>query len=90
MRHWFAVLVAAVVALTASAARGQERYPERLVKIVLPYTPGTGADVHTRVLAKYLSERWNVPVIVDNQVGASGSIGAQTVIQSPPDRKSVV
>jgi len=78
----------AMLALLASFAlsvSADERFPDKLVKIVLPYTPGTGADTHTRVLAQRLTERWNVPVIVDNQPGASGSIGAQAVIQSPPD-----
>jgi len=78
----------AMLALLASFAlsvSADERFPDKLVKIVLPYTPGTGADTHTRVLAQRLTERWNVPVIVDNQPGASGSIGTQAVIQSPPD-----
>lgn len=79
------LLAVFLLALAATTARSGERFPNRLVKIVLPYTPGTGADTHTRVLAQHLSERWKVPVIVDNQPGASGSIGAQMVIQSPPD-----
>lgn len=81
------ILAVAAMALVMPSphAGADERFPDRLVKIVLPYTPGTGADVHTRVLAQRLSERWKVPVIVENQPGASGSIGAQVVIQSPPD-----
>jgi tripartite-type tricarboxylate transporter receptor subunit TctC len=75
----------AALALALPQAQAEERFPERLVRIVLPYTPGAGADVHTRVLAEHLSARWKMPVIVDNQPGASGSIGAQQVAQSPPD-----
>lgn len=69
----------------ALPAAGAERFPEKLVRIVLPYTPGTGADIHTRVWSLRLSARWGVPVIVDNQPGASGSIGALAVAQSAPD-----
>jgi tripartite-type tricarboxylate transporter receptor subunit TctC len=66
-------------------ASADDVFPDKRVRIVLPYTPGTGADTHTRVLAQHLGERWKVPVIVDNQPGASGSIGAQAMIQSPAD-----
>jgi tripartite-type tricarboxylate transporter receptor subunit TctC len=80
------LIVLAVAAALAAPADAEEEFPGgRLVRIVLPYTPGTGADTHTRVWGQRLGERWKVPVIIDNQVGASGSIGAQTVIQSPPD-----
>ena len=79
----FAILFAG--APLAQPAGAEEHFPDRLVRIVLPYTPGTGADTHTRIWSQSLSERWKVPVIVDNQPGASGSIGAQTVIQAPPD-----
>lgn len=85
MRRSISLAVFLTLASIALPASAEERYPDRLVRIVLPYTPGTGADAHTRLWSARLSERWGVPVIVDNQVGASGSIGAQTVIQSPPD-----
>lgn len=83
---WSACAAAAIFIVVASLpAAGAERFPEKLVRIVLPYTPGAGADIHTRVWSQRLSARWGVPVIVDNQQGASGSIGALTVAQSAPD-----
>jgi len=85
MRGSFLLAMVATLAVASPQAHAQDRFPDHLVRIVLPYTPGTGADVHTRVLAEHLSARWKVPVIVDNQPGASGSIGAQQVAQSPPD-----
>jgi tripartite-type tricarboxylate transporter receptor subunit TctC len=86
MRCSIVLAVAAALVAATVSANAQEGFPDnRLVRIVLPYTPGTGADTHTRVWGQRLSERWKVPVIIDNQVGASGSIGAQAVIQSPPD-----
>jgi tripartite-type tricarboxylate transporter receptor subunit TctC len=83
---WSVFALAALFITAASVpAAGAERFPERLVRIVLPYTAGAGADIHTRVWSQRLSTRWGVPVIVDNQPGASGSIGALTVAQSAPD-----
>ena len=74
-------LLFAVVATVASA----EDWPARPVHIVVPYTPGVGADTLARVLGPKLSARWDVPVIVDNKPGATGNIGADQVAKSPPD-----
>ena len=74
-------LLFAVVA-TAASAQG---WPSRPVHIVVPYTPGVGADTLARVLGPKLSERWNTPVIVDNKPGATGNIGADQVAKAPPD-----
>ena len=78
--RWIAVLVA----LLASGAAAQE-WPSRPVRIVVPYTPGTGADILSRVLGPKLSERWKTPVVVDNKPGATGNIGADHVAKSEPD-----
>jgi tripartite-type tricarboxylate transporter receptor subunit TctC len=84
--RWSILLTAiAPLMFAAPSVNAEEHFPDRLVRIVLPYTAGTGADTHTRIWAQSLNERWKVPVIVENQPGASGSIGAQTVIQSVPD-----
>ena len=60
-------------------------YPARAVQIVVPFTPGTGADILARVLGPRLSERWKVAVVVDNRAGATGNIGADAVAKSAPD-----
>jgi len=64
---------------------GQDAYPSRAVHIVVPYTPGTGADILARVLGPKLSERWKAAVVTDNRPGATGNIGADTVAKSAPD-----
>jgi tripartite-type tricarboxylate transporter receptor subunit TctC len=74
-------LLFAVVATVASA----EDWPARPVHIVVPYTPGVGADTLARVLGPKLSARWDVPVIVDNKPGATGNIGADQVAKAPAD-----
>jgi tripartite-type tricarboxylate transporter receptor subunit TctC len=60
-------------------------YPARPIQIIVPYTPGTGADVMSRVLGPLLSANWKVPVITDNRAGASGNIGADLVARAAPD-----
>ena len=77
---WIAVLLA----LAAGSALAQE-WPSRPVHIVVPYTPGTGADILSRVLGPKLSERWKAPLVVDNKPGATGNIGADQVAKSEPD-----
>src|SRR4030081_2698926 len=72
--------------LLASVANAQEStWPSRTVQIVVPYTPGTGADILARILGPRLAERWKVGVVTDNRVGATGNIGAEFVAKSVPD-----
>ena len=66
-------------------AQAQPQYPIRTVTIVVPYTPGTGADVIARLLQPRLAERLKVAVVVENKAGASGAIGTETVARSAPD-----
>jgi tripartite-type tricarboxylate transporter receptor subunit TctC len=70
--------------LLAGSAGAQE-WPSRPVHIVVPYTPGTGADILSRVLGPKLGERWKTAVITDNKPGATGNIGADFVAKSPAD-----
>jgi tripartite-type tricarboxylate transporter receptor subunit TctC len=81
---WIAVLLAAAAGLAGHAAIAQE-WPSRPVHVVVPYTPGTGADILSRVLGPKLSERWSTAIVVDNKPGATGNIGAEHVAKSAPD-----
>lgn len=69
----------------ALSAQGTADYPQRNVQMVVPYTPGTGADIIARMLGPRLSERWKVAVIVDNRAGATGNIGTEFVARAAPD-----
>lgn len=60
-------------------------YPERPIKIVVPFAPGGGTDVLARIIAQKLHEKWGQPVVIDNQPGASGGIGTRAVVAAPPD-----
>ena len=62
-----------------------QEFPARTVHLIVPYTPGTGADILARLLGPRLSERWNVAVVTENKAGATGNIGADFVARSSAD-----
>jgi tripartite-type tricarboxylate transporter receptor subunit TctC len=74
----------AVAALWASSAFGQG-YPNKPVRLVVPFTAGSATDILARTFGQKLSEMWNQSVIVDNRPGAGGTIGAAVVAKSTPD-----
>ena len=78
-------LMAALALAALPAARAQERYPSRPIRIIVPFTAGTGMDLLARTIGQKLSERLKVPVVVDNRAGASGNIGTEAVSKSSPD-----
>ena len=79
----------ALAALGTSPAFAQT-FPERAVKIIVPYPPSGTSDFLARLIAPKLAEMWRVPVIVDNRPGASGNIGMDVVAKSPPDGLTLV
>lgn len=70
---------------TTGAALAQSDYPNKPVRLVVPYAPGGATDVIGRVLAKQLSEALGQQFVVDNRAGAGGSLGAGQVAKSPAD-----
>jgi tripartite-type tricarboxylate transporter receptor subunit TctC len=78
------IVLAACVACLHGTAFAQS-YPNQTIRLVVPYTPGTGMDMIARTVGPKLSERLGQPVIVDNKPGASGNIGADAVAKSAPD-----
>ena len=75
-----AALVLAFAAVTARAA-----YPDRPIKLVVPFAPGGSADLVGRLLAQQMSESLGQPVVVENKGGASGMLGNEYVAKSAPD-----
>lgn len=78
-------LVAAAVGGAATGALADTAYPNKPVKIVVPYSAGAVTDMLGRLVAKSLQERLNVPVIVENKVGAGGTLGTSFAAKSAPD-----
>jgi tripartite-type tricarboxylate transporter receptor subunit TctC len=77
------VAVAALAA--ASAAQAQSDYPNRPIRIVVPFSPGGAVDGPTRAIAQELSKRLKQQVIIDNRPGAGATIGSEAVAKSPAD-----
>ena len=78
------ILIAAAALCMTSPAFAQD-YPSRPVHLIVPYTPGTGADILARLLGPKLGERWKVGVPTENKPGATGNIGAEFVAKAAPD-----
>ena len=80
-----AALLALSCLMMSGVAPGQDTYPARAVKIIVPFTPGTGIDILARTLGQKMGDDWKVPVVVENKPGASGNIGTDAVAKSAPD-----
>jgi tripartite-type tricarboxylate transporter receptor subunit TctC len=75
----------AFVATGAHAEDSPDKWPERLVRIIVPYPPGGSTDVLTRILADRLKDMFNQSIVVENRPGAGGNIGIAVVTGSAPD-----
>jgi tripartite-type tricarboxylate transporter receptor subunit TctC len=80
------LLACAQLALTAGPAPAQTR----MIKIIVPSTPGGGSDTIARILADYVSRAYNQSMVVENRPGASNTIGTEAVARSAPDGNTLV
>lgn len=78
-----AVLVAA--GLLLPAAQAQPAYPDKPIRMVVPFTPAGTTDILARIVAQKLSEAWGQQVVVDNRPGAGGNLGSDIVAKAPAD-----
>jgi tripartite-type tricarboxylate transporter receptor subunit TctC len=79
---WVAALVLVGALSTAHAA---DPFPDRALRLVVPYPPGAGTDIVARLIGQELTASWGQAVVVDNRPGAGGTIGSQTVARARPD-----
>ena len=84
------LLVAFSLMAAALGAFAQSNYPSQNVTIVLPFGPGSGTDIVTRMVAQKLSESLGKPVVVENKPGANGSIAAEYVARAKPDGHTLI
>ena len=85
------IALAAVALCGALAAgTGHAAYPEKAVKVVIGYAPGSSTDIVGRIIAQGLSELWKQPVVVENRGGAAGNIAADAVAKAPADGYTIL
>lgn len=90
--HWkFRVAIGIFCAITSSLGFAQgNSYPNRPIKIVIPFPPGNTTDIMTRMIAPKLQEAMGQAIVVENRAGASGTIGMDFVAKSKPDGYTIV
>ncbi len=88
-RALIALISALTVAGLSSPAQAQTNYPDKPIRVVVPYTPGGGSDTNARMLAQPMSTILGQPIVIENKPGASGVVGAMAVLQSPADGYTV-
>lgn len=84
------VLVVAVAGLHAAQANAQAAFPSKTIRIIAPFSAGSGVDTIARLYARRLSEQMHVPVVVENKEGAGGMIGAAYAAKLPADGYSML
>ncbi|NML46736.1 tripartite tricarboxylate transporter substrate binding protein [Ramlibacter sp. G-1-2-2] len=79
------VAFAGLLLLCAGLCAHAEGYPDKAVRVIVPFPPGGGSDIVARLLGQRLSELWKVPVMIDNKPGADTQIGTSLLARAAPD-----
>jgi tripartite-type tricarboxylate transporter receptor subunit TctC len=82
--------VLATAWLAAPLAAQTTDFPNKPVRIVVPFPPGGATDITARVVAEKLSTKWGQPVVIDNKAGAGGNVGSDLVAKSAPDGYNIL
>jgi tripartite-type tricarboxylate transporter receptor subunit TctC len=83
------IFISIILLLCAAAAQAQG-YPNRAIRLVVPWPPGQATDLGGRLIAQKMSEYLGQPIVVDNRPGAGGSIGTDNAVKSPPDGYTIL
>ncbi len=79
------LIASLAICLTAHAPAAMSAYPEKPIRLVVPWAAGGSTDALARAVAQRMSESMGQPVVVENRAGASGRIGAEAVAKAAPD-----
>jgi tripartite-type tricarboxylate transporter receptor subunit TctC len=80
-----AITLSACIAVLAPTAVAQAEWPERAVKLIVTFPPGSANDAAARIFADALGKKWGKPVVVESRPGAEGTIGVGSFVSSPDD-----
>jgi len=86
----FALALALCLAPVGAQAQSADKYPERAIKIIVPFPPGGSVDVLGRLIAQRMQENWGQSVIVETRPGASTMIGTASVAKAEPDGYTLI
>jgi tripartite-type tricarboxylate transporter receptor subunit TctC len=89
MRHLAAAALAALFGF-ASPVQGQDKWPERQVNVIVPFTAGGTTDMFARILARHMQAKFGPPFIVENRAGAAGNVGTTAVARAPKDGYTIL
>jgi len=78
-------ILAVAFSLFAAGSAAAQNYPDRAIRLLVGFTPGSATDVSARIFAQKLSEAWGVPVTIENVPGGGGGIAAERVARATPD-----
>ena len=85
-----ALLAAALALVSATAAHAQQAYPTKPIRMIVPFPPGGGTDILSRLVANKLTEQLGWQIVVDNRGGAGGNIGLDAAAKAAPDGYTMV
>ncbi|RSZ33404.1 tripartite tricarboxylate transporter substrate binding protein [Variovorax beijingensis] len=88
LRHLASTLLLVCLPLAAAAQAGD--FPNKAIRIVVPFPPGGATDAAARLVAVKMGEHWGQPVVVDNRAGAGGNVGSDLVAKAPADGYTLV